>query len=653
MSEQNGTTIGKAYVQIMPSAEGIRGQLEDLLGGPLDNVGKSAGSRLGGAIKGGLVTAAKVGGAAVAAASAGVVALTAQAVRSYADYEQLAGGVETLFKESADQVQAYAADAYKTAGMSANQYMETVTGFSASLLQSLGGDTKAAAEMADLAITDMADNANKMGSDMASIENAYQGFAKQNYTMLDNLKLGYGGTAQEMYRLLVDAASLNEEFAHTSDFSIDAKGHLEASYADIVRAIHIVQDEMGITGTTAEEASKTISGSLGMLKSSWQNLFTGLADENADLDTLIGNVVESAETAANNLVPVMEKALTGFATLIEKIVPVITEKLPDLVSKSLPPLIGAATQIVVGLVKALPQIITVLVEQAPLILTELGKALMETGPILANTALDLITKLANYLVEHAGEAGEKFGQIVVKIVGFLIKAAPVLAEAALKIIGSLAMFLISGAAELLKTGAQLVAKVGEGIRNAARAAFTWGRDLIKNFIDGILSKLADLWDTIKGVATGIWEYIGHSHPKKGPLADDYKWMPDMMELYAKGIRENAGLPLGEVEALAEQAEAAFSVTPSPSGAYYEAVRTAVNRVQDAPTGVVGYSVPGGGSQALERILGLLGRYLPEAANSALLLDGDTLVARTAERTNSSLGDMEIRRGREGYGYAAG
>ena len=188
----------------------------------------------------GLATAAKVGAAAVAAAGTAIVAIGKQAVEQYAEYEQLVGGVETLFKQSSDVVQQYAANAYKTAGMSANEYMETVTSFSASLLQSLGGDTEAASKYADMAITDMSDNANKMGTSMESIQNAYQGFAKQNYTMLDNLKLGYGGTKEEMQRLLDDAEKL-------SGVEYDI-----SSYADIVDAIHVVQTEMGITGTTAK-----------------------------------------------------------------------------------------------------------------------------------------------------------------------------------------------------------------------------------------------------------------------------------------------------------------------------------------------------------------------------------------------------------------
>ena len=231
--------------------------------------------------------------AATAALAAAAIKLGKEVISAYADYEQLVGGVETLFKDSSGKVMEYANDAYKTAGLSANEYMKTVTGFSASLISSLGGDTEKAAKYADMAITDMSDNANKMGSDMASIQDAYSGFAKQNYTMLDNLKLGYGGTKEEMQRLLEDAEKL-------SGVKYDI-----SSYSDIVDAIHVVQTEMGITGTTAKEAEATISGSIGMLKSSFQNLITGLGDADADIDKLCDNVVNSFNSVVKNITPVV------------------------------------------------------------------------------------------------------------------------------------------------------------------------------------------------------------------------------------------------------------------------------------------------------------------------------------------------------------
>ena len=309
---------------------------------------------LAGKLKGGLATAAKVGGAAIAAAGAAAVAITKQAVENYGEYEQLVGGVETLFKTSADTVMQYASNAYQTAGMSANEYMTTVTAFSASLLQSMGNDTDAAAEKANLAITDMSDNANKMGSSMESIQNAYSGFAKQNYTMLDNLKLGYGGTKEEMQRLLDDANALNAAQGNYTNYTI-------SSYADIVDAIHTVQTEMGITGTTQLEASTTIQGSIASMKAAYDNFITGLGDENADMAELITNLLGSTVTVAENLLPVVERILENIGVvgqekgpeMIEKFVGYAVEKLPQVIELGMKMVLA----IVSGLAENLPQIV--------------------------------------------------------------------------------------------------------------------------------------------------------------------------------------------------------------------------------------------------------------------------------------------------------
>ena len=328
---------------------------------------KSTFSNLASGVKTGLSTVAKVGGAAIAAGAAGVAALTKMGVEGYAQYEQLTGGVETLFKTSSDVVMGYAENAYKTAGMSANQYMETVTSFSASLIQSLDGDTAKAAEVGNMAITDMSDNANKMGTSMEMIQNAYNGFAKSNFTMLDNLKLGYGGTKEEMQRLIDDANRVKEANGEMADLSID-------SFADVTEAIHIIQTEMGITGTTAREAATTIEGSLSMMKGAWQNLVVGMADSEADMEVLINNFVESTATAAKNLLPRIEQTLIGIGDLITKLSPVISEALPKLVKAVLPSLLSAGvslvTAIVKGVVSALPALYDALLDAVQIILVE-------------------------------------------------------------------------------------------------------------------------------------------------------------------------------------------------------------------------------------------------------------------------------------------
>lgn len=337
-------------------------------------------SGLGDKLKSGLLTAAKVGGAAVGAASAGIAALTKTSIDNYAEYEQLVGGVETLFKTSSDVVQEYANNAYKTAGMSANEYMETVTSFSASLLQSLGGDTEAAAKYADQAITDMADNANKMGTDISMIQNAYQGFAKQNFTMLDNLKLGYGGTKEEMQRLLEDAERI-------SGIEYDI-----SSYADIVDAIHVVQTEMGITGTTAAEASETIAGSVASAKAAWSNLVTGIASGNADVGKLTDEFITSVETAAGNILPVVD-------TVIENLLGLLAEKGPDIV-KGGAKLFG---KIAAGAIEAIPLIIS----SIPTIIEAIVEGFTESELDIVEIGKDIVRGIWEGISSLAGWIGEK------------------------------------------------------------------------------------------------------------------------------------------------------------------------------------------------------------------------------------------------------
>lgn len=349
-----------------------------------------------------LKTAAKIGAAAITAASTGLGLLVKSAVQEYADYEQLVGGVDTLFKDASLKVQEYAANAYKTAGLSANDYMETVTSFSASLLQSLGGDTAEAAEKADRAITDMSDNANKMGTDMTAIQNAYQGFAKQNYTMLDNLKLGYGGTQEEMQRLIDDANALNAAQGKLTNYSID-------SYADIVDAIHDVQTEMGITGTTAAEASTTIQGSVSSAKAAWHNLMIGIADDNQDFDGLVDDFVSSVETAADNILPRIDQSLEGILKLVqvasEKIIPrvitTISEKAPDLIEAGADIVLALGD----GIIDNLDSIFAAVEKVATRLIPKISKAFSELVPKIAKSAVSIIKQIDGTAIAVGGLIG--------------------------------------------------------------------------------------------------------------------------------------------------------------------------------------------------------------------------------------------------------
>lgn len=301
--------LKKGVADATKSINGFKAQMEKA-GKNVDTTFKKAGDAIGKAIKAGC----KVAIGALATVGTALAGFITASVNSFAEYEQLVGGVEKLFGDSAGTVQKYAQEAYKNAGISANDYMTQITSFSASLISSLGGDTAKAAEYGNMAINDMADNANVFGSSMEDIQNAYQGFAKQNYTMLDNLKLGYGGTKEEMLRLIEDANKVKEAMGENADLTID-------SYADVIEAIHLVQNEMGITGTTAKEAEGTISGSIAMTKSAWQNLMTGLADGNANIPALVEGVISSATSVLENIIPVVKQIIQNIPVAISEISP--------------------------------------------------------------------------------------------------------------------------------------------------------------------------------------------------------------------------------------------------------------------------------------------------------------------------------------------
>lgn len=362
-------------------------------------------SQFGSALKSGLAVAAKAAAAGTAAAAGAVIALTKSAVENYGEAEQLVGGVETLFKNSAGTVEEYAKNAYQTAGLSANKYMETVTSFSASLLQSMGNDTAAAAKKADRAITDMSDNANKMGTDMQSIQNAYQGFAKQNYTMLDNLKLGYGGTKEEMQRLIDDANALNAAQGNYTNYSIE-------SYADIVDAIHTVQTEMGITGTTAKEASTTIEGSIGAMKAAYANFVTGLGNDNADISELSSQLIQSVGTVAENVLPVVETVLKNIAEAVQRDGPEMIEKFVSYAIEKLPEVISLGLQMVISLVKGIAQNIPQLVTSVLNMMATIVQTIWDSLPDIIEVGKNIVRGLWEGIKAMASWIGDKVSGFV-------------------------------------------------------------------------------------------------------------------------------------------------------------------------------------------------------------------------------------------------
>lgn len=387
----------------------------------------------------------------VAAATTAVATLTGLSVKQYAEYEQLTGGVETLFKNSSDKVMEYANNAYKAAGMSANEYMNTITGFAASLLQGLGGDTEKAAKIGNMAVEDMADNANKMGTSIELIQNAYQGFAKQNYTMLDNLKLGFGGTKEEMQRLLQEASKISGIKYDISNFS------------DIIEAIHVIQNEMGITGTTAKEAASTIEGSLSMTKSAWTNLLTGMADDNADFNKLVDNLVNSVGTLGENLLPRIEIAINGIGKLIDKLLPSIINKIPELISSILPGMVQAGINVTSSLVNGIVQSLPMLLEIGLQALTTLGKGIAKNLPTLIPTIVNLMISMCDMIIENLPLIVDVAIDIILALVQGLVSALPTLISEVPRIINSFANAIYNALPQILMAGVQIIGMLIKGL----------------------------------------------------------------------------------------------------------------------------------------------------------------------------------------------
>ena len=448
----------------------------------------------------------KVFAAGTTAAVTGLSALGTAAVNTFADYEQLVGGVETLFGAGGQSLGEYAASvgtsiteikaeydslqnaqaevldnaskAYKTAGLSANDYMETVTSFAAALKQSTASELEAA-EAADQAIIDMSDNANKMGTSMESIQNAYQGFAKQNYTMLDNLKLGYGGTKDEMKRLLADATALTG-----IEYDLD-------SLSDVYEAIHVIQTELGITGTTAKEASTTISGSANAMKASWQNLIVGIADDGQDFDTLVDNFVESTITAADNILPRIGTVVEGIGQLIDKIAPIIIEKIPEIVLEVAPDLLQAGMQMVFTLIEGIseniPEIVDIIHEMVDMFLDELGELVPGINPV---------TDAVQSLIDN-------FDTVLAVIIP--LTAAFVAWKTAVSIVGIVNAF--SKAMDGM-TLAQYAAKIAQDLLNKSMLANPIV--LITTLLVGLVAGFIYLWNTSEGFRNfwiELWECI--------------------------------------------------------------------------------------------------------------------------------------------------
>ncbi len=489
---------------------------------------EDAGSKalsLGDIIKGNLISEAIIGGikalgSAMKTVGSALFDVAKQAVASYGDYEQLVGGIETLFGakgaksveeyaekvgKSVDDVRGefetlmasqtkaleYASNAYKTTGLSANEYMENITGFSASLLQGLGGDTEKAVEVANRAMVDMSDNANKMGTDMSMIQNAYQGFAKQNYTMLDNLKLGYGGTKTEMQRLIADASKMTEiqkELGVTVDGS-------SLSFDNIINAISVMQNKMGIAGTTTFEAATTIQGSTNMMKASWQNLLTGIADDNADFGTLVNNFVDSTISAMNNLLPRFTQTVSGLGQLISGLAGAILENLPMLIQTGKDMITGIAN----GITTSIPAILPIVQELVSSLLT----FFTESAPNLIQVGVEMLNNMGQGLQENIPSFISKGLDLLQGFADFLTENVPILIQSGMSFIRNMVQGLMSALPELIARVPELISQFANVINDNAPTVILEGVGLIWDIITGLIQAIPDLIANIPQIIQAI------------------------------------------------------------------------------------------------------------------------------------------------------
>ena len=519
--------------------------VDDQASKKLDNLSKKLG--------GGLKTAAKIGASAVGVAATGITALTTAAVNNYAEYEQLVGGVDTLFKDASDKVKGYAEEAFKTAGMSANDYMQNATAFSATLINSLGGDTEKAADYANRAMISMSDNANKMGTSMESIVLTYQSLSRGNFAMLDNLKLGYGGTKKELERLIKDASTYTD-VQEEMGIAVDATS---MSFDNIVNAIAVVQGKLGIAGATTQEAGTTIEGSLNSAKAAWDNLVTGIANDNADFEkliddfvtTIVGDGTESNLGVFGNILPRIEVALNGAVDLVEQLAPKIIEVLPELVTTLLPNVIDGAVSIIEALATALSENTDTLADSALTAVTTFATAIIELLPTILQVGLDLLIALARGVGENLDTLIPTITSVIVEIVTILtnpetqrqlletglflltelayalMDAIPQLVGAVNMIVENIVIFLTDpeSIALLLSAALQIILAICTGLINALPeliatvprliagiintfAETDWS-ELGGDIVDGILDGLSRAWGSLTSWFSSAWEKL--------------------------------------------------------------------------------------------------------------------------------------------------
>lgn len=559
----NNNTVARAYVQIVPSAEGIKGSITSALGGEASSAGSQIGKTLSTSIK-----------ATVVAGVTGLGAIIGGALTEGGALEQSIGGVKTLFGDSFQEVIEAANNAYKTAGLSANDYMEQVTSFSATLLQGLGNDTQAAAKYADQAVVQMADNANKMGTSMEAIQYAYQGFAKDNYTMLDNLKLGYGGTQSEMARLINDSGVLGDSI------EVTAQTVKDVPFSTIIDAIGVIQERLGIAGTAAEEAATTLTGSFASVKAALSNVLAGLA-LGQDLGPSL-NALSSTLTAflTGNLIPAITNILSALPGALVTFITALGPQLAAGLSTIVPQMMIAGAQMLQSLSAGLVQGIPNFLAQALPMILQFTTSLRANFSSIVDAGIDLLLNLAQGIANGLPTLIEYVPTIISNIAGLINDNAPKILAAGVQIIVTLVKGLINAiptiianipqiigaivdtitAFNWLNLGATVIKTLGNGLTSMAsglkgfmestlsgaidylkslpKQALQWGKDMISGFIDGIVGSVGGIVNAVKDVGSAIASYLHFSRPDVGPLRNYETWMPDMLTGMAQSIRAN-------------------------------------------------------------------------------------------------------------------
>lgn len=508
------TSLAKAYVQIVPSADGIKGSIANVLGDESQSAGKKAGTTIASSIKKIIV-------------GAGIGKALSSALMEGANLQQSIGGIETLFKGSANQMQKYAEEAYKTAGISANSYMEQATSFSASLLQSLGGDTEKAAEAANQAIIDMADNSNKMGTSLEMIQNAYQGFAKQNFTMLDNLKLGYGGTKTEMERLLKDAQKI-------SGIKYDI-----SNLDDIYSAIHIIQEEMGITGTTSKEASETFSGSFASMKAAASN-FIGYLTLGKDIKPALKGLIDSTGVFLfKNLIPMVGNIVASLPSVIATVI-----------SEGIPTILEEGKRLLGSLTMAIRNEFPKLIESGTESITNFITGLMNNLPYLLFTGGNLLINLVNAIIEKMPLILDSAYKIISTIVSGLIRNLPQIIKTGVELIVKLAAGLIKGVPKVLEKATEIYRKVKDKFKTLDW--FGIGKNIIMGILKGLKNSVGSLVsaakDAAKSALNSVKNFLGIHSPSRVFETQVGK----MISLgLAEGIQNNTDEVIGSMKKLGQ------------------------------------------------------------------------------------------------------